>query len=271
MGRSARRTGVTAADSGRLAVLATEVVPLETLRLYPGNPRRGVVDVIRESVRQHGQYRALVVNRRTMEVLAGNHLLQALQAEGITEGLAHFVDVDDEEAARIVLVDNRASDLGTYDDALLVELLQGLPDLAGTGYDPKALEDLLSGLSPEAGLVDADELVEPPKEAITQPGDLWLLGDHRLLCGDARDPEARARLTEGLSLGLIATDPPYGVSVDHTWRDDSGLNGHRHGSRDHVLNDTVADWAEAISAWDAPVAYVWHADQKRILVEPGLV
>lgn len=181
-----------------VTVLETKAVPLASLRPYPANPRNGDVDLIRESVRAHGQYRAMVVNRRTMEVLAGNHLLHAMLAEGFTEGLAHFVDVDDEEAARIVLIDNRASDLARYDDGLLAQLLESLPDLDGTGYDAQALAELLRGNTrPE--LSDPDEGTEPAAEPVTKPGDLWLLGGHRLLCGDASDPEARAKLLEGVT------------------------------------------------------------------------
>jgi ParB-like chromosome segregation protein Spo0J len=128
-----------------ISILETKSVKLKDLRPYPANPRNGDVDLIRESVRQHGQFRAMVVNKRSMEVLAGNHLLHAMLAEGFTEGLCHFVDVDDEEAARIVLIDNRASDKAGYDDGLLAELLQSLPDLSGTGYDDQALAVLVSG------------------------------------------------------------------------------------------------------------------------------
>lgn len=195
-----------------ITVLETRSVPLKDLSPYPANPRNGDIDLIRESVRAHGQYRAMVVNRRSMQVLAGNHLLHAMLAEGFTEGLCHFVDVDDEEAARIVLVDNRASDLGKYDDGLLAQLLESLPDLSGTGYDDRALQDLLGSLGPKEGLTDPDEVPGLPKEAVTKPGDLWILGDHRLLCGDATKAEDYERVLGGKAPRLLWTDPPYGVA-----------------------------------------------------------
>lgn len=241
-----------------VTVLETKAVPLASLRPYPANPRNGDVDLIRESVRAHGQYRAMVVNRRTMEVLAGNHLLHAMLAEGFTEGLAHFVDVDDEEAARIVLIDNRASDLARYDDGLLAQLLESLPDLDGTGYDAQALAELLRGNTrPE--LSDPDEGTEPAAEPASKPGDLWLLGGHRLLCGDASDPEARAKLLEGVTPRLVVTDPPYGVSVDHMWRVKAGINRPGVGTHHHVANDTRSDWSQEIAAIGAPVVYQWAA------------
>ena len=199
-----------------ITVLETRSVPLKDLSPYPANPRNGDIDLIRESIRAHGQYRAMVVNRRSMQVLAGNHLLHAMLAEGFTEGLCHFVDVDDEEAARIVLVDNRASDLGKYDDGLLAQLLESLPDLSGTGYDDRALQDLLGSLGPKEGLTDPDEVPELPKEAVTKPGDLWILGEHRLLCGDAfTDLKV---LLGGVRAAILLTDPPYGIGLDTDYR-----------------------------------------------------
>jgi hypothetical protein len=116
------------------------------LALYPGNPRRGDVSLIQESLATNGQYRPIVVQRSTSHVLAGNHTLQAAQLLGWTQIDVHWVDVDDATARRIVLADNRTSDAGTYDDRALLELLATLPDLAGSGYDQdelQALTDLL--------------------------------------------------------------------------------------------------------------------------------
>jgi hypothetical protein len=103
------------------------------------NPRRGDVEAIQASLERDGQYRALVVNRRTNEVLAGNHTLAAAKRLGLRELAVTYVDVDADQARRIVLADNRTSDVAGYDEAALAKLLQGLPDLAGTGYDSAAL------------------------------------------------------------------------------------------------------------------------------------
>lgn len=111
-------------------------VPTNGLVPYGKNPRRGNTDVIVDSLKRHGQYRPIVVRTGTFEVLAGNHTLAAAKELGWEEIAATFVDCTDDEAARIVLVDNRAGDLGTYDDELLVELLANLDGgVAGTGYD----------------------------------------------------------------------------------------------------------------------------------------
>jgi hypothetical protein len=137
-----------------------ERVAIADLRTYHRNPRRGNVAAIRASLLVHGQYRPIVVNRgthtgREHEVLAGNHTLLAHRelvaeepsdANPTPERWAHVdawvIDVDDDQAARIVAVDNRTADLGGYDDRLLLELLSELPDLDGTGYDPGDLANL---------------------------------------------------------------------------------------------------------------------------------
>jgi ParB-like chromosome segregation protein Spo0J len=133
-----------------ISVTETRTVPVADLKAYPRNPRRGDVDAIRKSIEAHGQFRALVVNRRTMQVLAGNHTLRALQELGLDKTLVHFVDVDEPTAAKINLIDNRAGDLGVYDQGELADLLQSLPELADTGYDDRDLERLVAKLDPPA-------------------------------------------------------------------------------------------------------------------------
>lgn len=136
-------------------------VPIDSLIYYGRNPRQGDVGAIVESLRSNGQFRPIVVNARTHEVLAGNHTLKAAVELGWTEIAATFVDVDKDRAARIVLADNRLNDVASYDDNALVELLQGLPDLQGTGYDGDDLDQLLADLghnnTPEPDEGDADE------------------------------------------------------------------------------------------------------------------
>jgi ParB-like chromosome segregation protein Spo0J len=143
-------------------------VPVSGLVPYGDNPRRGNIDVIIESLARHGQYRPIVVRAKTFEVLAGNHTLAAAKELGWSEIAATFVDVSDDEAARIVLVDNRAADLGTYDDEVLAQLLSSLPDLDGTGFDAEDLATLLAlqdppvrGLDLDTALAEADASAWP--------------------------------------------------------------------------------------------------------------
>ncbi|MEU5683627.1 hypothetical protein DEJ48_36840 [Streptomyces venezuelae] len=130
------------------ASLADLAVPVDELVPYHRNPRTGDVDSISESLSTHGQYRAIVVNRGTLtgrpnEILAGNHTYKAAKQLGWAEIAVTWLDVDDEAAAKIVVVDNRTSDLAGYDTLLLADILQDLPDLKGTGYDQDQLDQLL--------------------------------------------------------------------------------------------------------------------------------
>jgi len=188
-------------------------VPIDSVRGYPRNPRRGDVAAIRRSLEVNGQYRPIVVNRRSGEVLAGNHTLAAAAELGWSEIAATFVDVDEEQARRIVLADNRLSDLAGYDDAELAALLASLPELDGTAWESNDLAQLLMQIEQRAR--DPGRDTDPghlPAQAQTQPGWLYALGEHRLVCGDALDPAAHDAL--GCKPVCILTDPPYGIGLD---------------------------------------------------------
>lgn len=192
-------------------------VPLDELALYPGNARQGDIGALTESLRLNGQYRPVVANKRTSHVLAGNHTVKAAAALGWNEIAVTWVDVDDEHAARIVLADNRANDLASYNDVLLLASLESLPDLDGTLYDDQDL-DRLRKLTDIVGFgsAEADDIPETPEPAavVTAPGDLWILGRHRLLCADGTAPADIDRACSGIGdPGIVYADPPYGVSI----------------------------------------------------------
>ena len=195
--------------------VAVRDIPLGDLTRFPGNPRRGDVAAIRSSLRRHGQYRSLVVRDTGsgLVVLAGNHTLDALTAEGSGSARCEVLTCTDDEARRINLADNRLAELGGYEDADLAALLSGLDgDFAGTGWAQEDLDALLGEPDPPDG--DPDDAPEPPAEPVTRPGDLWQLGPHRLLCGDATNPDDIKLVTDGLgSVGIVYTDPPYGISI----------------------------------------------------------
>jgi hypothetical protein len=119
-------------------------VALITLKPYPNNPRKGDVNLIAKSLETYGQYKPITINKRTNEILAGNHTAQAARKLGWTTIQAVYVDADENTAAKIVLMDNKTSDAGGYDDATLLGLLDGLGDLAATGYTDKDLKELQS-------------------------------------------------------------------------------------------------------------------------------
>lgn len=118
-------------------------VSVDTLNPYEGNPRRSNIQLLKESLQTNGQYKPIVVQKNTNVILAGNHIWRAVkELEWPTIDVV-FVDVDEAAAKKIVLADNRISELGSYDEELLLDLLQNI-DLAGTGYTPFDIDDLLA-------------------------------------------------------------------------------------------------------------------------------
>lgn len=136
-----------------------ELVPLDRVAPHPRNAKRGNVEAIRASIERNGFYGAIVVQRRTGQILVGNHRWKAAKQAGLPEVPVLWVDVDAATEKRLLLVDNRTSELGAYDDEALAELLQQVQaeagHLEGTGYEESDLEKLLGSLMPEADGEDA--------------------------------------------------------------------------------------------------------------------
>lgn len=130
--------------------LSSLAVSISKIKPHPNNVRQGDIGAICQSLSEHGQYRPIVVQKKTGFILAGNHTFQAAKSLGWKEIAATFVECDEEQALRILLVDNRTNDLATFDDHRLSELLTELvateQGLEGTGYDTDDLDDLLRRL-----------------------------------------------------------------------------------------------------------------------------
>lgn len=194
--------------------LVLEYRPVADLRTYHRNPRQGDTTAIADSLRVNGQYKPVVVNRgthtgRPAEVLAGNHTLKAARDIGWDDLAVVWVDVDEDQAARIVAVDNRTGDLGGYDERLLAELLGDLDDLDGTGYteaDLAAMVDALNEGGTTGGDSDEDDVPEPPVNPVTALGDVWELGRHRLVCASNLDDR------HWVGADVLLTDPPFGYA-----------------------------------------------------------
>ena len=141
----------------KMNALVIENVKVGDLKVHPKNARQSDVGAIVQSLEAHGQYKPIVVQKSTMNVLAGNHTLMAARTLGWKEIAANVIDVDDDQALRILLVDNRASDLATYDENLLKDVLEALANendfLDGTGYDGDDLDDLIFKLEGSEGFM----------------------------------------------------------------------------------------------------------------------
>jgi site-specific DNA-methyltransferase (adenine-specific) len=192
------------------------IVDIDSVEAHPKNVRQGDIGAISESLKAHGQYRPIVVDKRTNRILAGNHTWKAAKALGWQQINAGFIETkDDDEALRILLADNRTTDLASYDDSGLAELLKQLSEtdigLEGTAFDGDDLDSLLKDLGHFELPTDVDEIPEQVP-AITKLGDVWLLGNHRLVCGDSTDEKQIALLMQNKEADLVWTDPPYGVA-----------------------------------------------------------
>jgi len=216
-----------------------ETVPVESLEFYPGNPRRGNVPVIAASLRENEQYAPLVVQRSTRHVLAGNHTLKAALSLGWSEIDVVFVDVNDDRARKIVLSSNRTAEMGGYDDDALVELLSYLDgDYDGTGWTEEDVEALITPPEPlPPGGGDPDDAPDLPSgPPVTQPGDIWLLGPHRIICGDCRDHGIVEKLLAGTAVNVAFTSPPY--ASQRAYDESSGFRP--------IPPDEYADWFEDV-------------------------
>lgn len=241
----------------------TELRRIDSLRPYPKNARTHSAEqvaLIARSIEEFDwTYPVLIDSDGT--VIAGHGRLEAARSLGLEEvptlTLGHLTPAQ-VDAYR--LADNRLSELADWDEELLRGELEALReadfDLSLTGWDDDEIAQLLADETPSPA---ADEVPEPPEEPITQPGDLWILGDHRLICGDSTDPETVARVLEGAEPYLMVTDPPYGVSYEASWRSEAGIHN-RPAAYGQVLNDDRTDWSEAYRLFPGCVAYVWVAD-----------
>jgi len=139
------------------------------------------------------------------------------------------------------------------------------------GFDDAELEALLAGeVDPEtASRESEDDVPEPPETPISRPGDLWVLGKHRLLCGDATVATDVERLLGDVQPLLMVTDPPYGVEYDPGWRNKAGASATKRTGK--VLNDDRADWREAWALFPGDVAYVWHGALHATTVADSLI
>lgn len=261
-----------------------EIWNIDRLIPYSRNPRKNeqAVDRMCASIREFG-FKIPCLVRSDGEVVDGHLRLKAARKLGITE--VPVILCDEWTPAQVKafrLMVNRSVTWADWDDELLaleLEEIRSLDfDLNLTGFDVPEIEELLSS-DPDA----MDLAPAVPEVATSRAGDLWLLGPHRLLCGDSTSPEAVSRLLDGREPLLMVTDPPYGIELDAEWRDRAGLNGcgpaqssylrrtegHRHTS---ISSDTRADWSEAFALVPSLAAgYVWHASKFTREVLDGLL
>jgi len=192
----------------------TERVTIASLLFDPANVRKHGernLDAIKASLARFGQQKPIVVDGDGI-VRAGNGTLMAAKALGWHEIEIVRTNLRGSEATAYAIADNRTAELAEWDEGALAEQLAALQIddealAAATGFDASEIERMALPVD-----VVEDEVPEVPVEPITKPGDLWLLGEHRVLCGDSTKAEDVARLMDGAKADMVLTDPPYGVS-----------------------------------------------------------
>jgi DNA modification methylase len=196
-----------------------ELRELSDIRPYENNPRHNddAVDAVAASIREFGFRQPIVVDGDGV-IICGHTRYKAALKLGLDKVPVHVAtDLTPEQIKAYRIADNKTNELSDWNyDLLPIELgeLKRLDyDLGLLGFNPDELAKLLDPTVKD-GLTDPDEVPEPPDEATTRPGDLWLLGEHRLLCGDAGKPEDVDRLLGGAGIHLVNTDPPYNVKVE---------------------------------------------------------
>lgn len=255
--------------------LSVEQWPIEQLLPYVANARTHPDEQVAQiagSIAEFGFNVPCLVDERGV-LIAGHGRLIAAKRLGLSDvpviRLGHLTDA---QARAFRLADNRIALNAGWDEALLAAELGRLKedgvDLELLGFGEDEFDRLLDGLDGEAGADGEDDVPEPPSEAVTRPGDLWRLGAHRLLCGDATVATDVERLLDGKCPHLMVTDPPYGVGYDPNWRNEAGVSVTARTGK--VSNDDRADWREAWSLFPGDAAYVWHSGVRSRTVAESL-
>jgi DNA modification methylase len=222
-----------------------------------------------DSIGEYG-FKIPVLARSNGEVVDGHLRLKAAQQLKMAEVPVIFCDEwSDAQVKAFRLMVNRSASWANWDTELVtleIEELKGLDfNLALTGFDGPEIDAFLLGDNEPGTEDDVPELLAT---AVTQPGDLWLCDQHRILCGDATSAEAVAILLGTAQPALLVTDPPYGVEYDPGWRERAGLGRQRQTGK--VANDHRVDWTEAYKLFAGDVVYVWHAGVHAAEVAAGL-
>ena len=227
-------------------------------------------DLIKESLQRYGAARSIVIDEEN-RILAGNGTIDGAKAAGIrrvriieSEGdeviAVRRSGLSEEQKVGLALADNRTADLSEWD----LEMLHRLSEEheLDPWFNQDDLDELLNvvEVDPVEGNTDPDAVPDAPEEPITKPGDLWILGNHRLLCGDSTNPQHLQRLMDGQLADLWLTDPPYNVDYEGG----TGLKIQNDNMADGEFRQFLCDVYSTANQVLKPGAafYIWHADSE---------
>ena len=231
-------------------------MPIGKLYGSPSNPRKNdaAVDHVAASLQRFG-WQQPIVAKLDGEVIAGNTRLKAAKSLGMTHVPVVRFDGDNLEATAYAVADNRTAEFAEWDDTALVTILEELRNedaLAGVGFESEDIDRLISEIAREQGTVEEDDGGgPPPAEPVTRPGDIWICGSHKVMCGDSTNADDMSRLIDGNLVDLVVTDPPYGIDANKMTLGTGKKQFHRGGDWDQARPDV--DSLIGI----APKAIVW--------------
>lgn len=276
------------AEAVEVKVVTTiEQWPINKLKAYKRNAKKHPpeqVSMLSRLMQKHGFDQPILVDARGM-IIKGHGRWLAARALGMTEVPVIVSELSEVEAAEARIADNRVTEFGWDFDQLIADVVGNLPkgfDASVTGWSLEQLGlsvdengeiEQTGEVAPEAPVavtVVEDEPPPPPKKAKSKLGQLYELGQHRLMCGDSTRAELYAALMGDEQPFMMITDPPYGVEYDPTARPKGSGDGKVH-STGKVLNDDRADWLAAYQLFTGAVAYVWHASLFSNVVFQNLV
>ena len=234
---------------------------LSKIKPYDKNPRTHSdeqVALLARLMLRNGVDQPIVVDEAGVILKGHGRRLAALRA-GFTEfPVAIHQGLSDTEKRAMRVADNQVALLSGWDETMLKATIKELNaegfELANLGFNESAITNYLGSTKPTKG--SPDDAPPLPVVPVSALGDLWVLGDHRLICGDSTDADTVARLLGGKEPGLMVTDPPYGVSYDPSWRVEAGVSGEA--ATGKVKNDDRVDWRRAWQLFPGSVCYVWH-------------
>lgn len=227
---------------------------------------------IAASIREFGWTNPVLVDG-DRGIIAGHGRVLAARKLGIDRvPCIELANMTESQRRAYVIADNQLAQNAGWDlDLLKIEvgdLKDAGFDVGLLGLDASMLDGLLAPAETE-GLTDPDEAPEAPTDPVSKLGDVWMLGRHRLVCGDCTDLGVVEKALNGVKPHLMVTDPPYGVEYDPKWRAKAGLNKNK-SKMGAVLNDDRADWRDAWALFPGSVAYVWHAGRHASSVQASL-
>lgn len=267
-------------NTEKAACLSVRRIPISELRPHPRNPRKHPPPdsagwaTLRDSLR-HDYFDPIVFNTQNNMLVSGHLRTKVLLADGYTHADCVVVEYDEPTHLARMIAANKL--IGEDDDEALSRLVAELEsagvDPALSGFGEKEVQKLMRELNPQGETDDTpaspDIAGELQKKWGTQNGQVWVLGNHRIMCGDSTSAEDVATLLAGASPSIMVTDPPYGIEYDPSWRADAGVNKNT-GKMGKVENDNIADWSPAWQLFPGDVAYVYHAGVMSATVQSSL-